>query len=145
MAMPTYEDGGLLIPTAPPSGTYAARLRRSLQEFESQLKETENFTIVAMIGGRPYAVEHIAVRGSELAVIDGPAQDEQRYRLLCHVGSLQLVLQVEPKKPHETRKRIGFIWDEPAPVPGDVESPDQSPERDPAEVPVAVDPTTPGV
>jgi hypothetical protein len=114
---PAYHSGGLLIPVAPTIKSFATRLRESLREFEAQLSDTENFRIVAMMGGRAYAVEHIAVRGSELVVIDGPAEEPNRYRLLCHVSSLQLMLQVEPKQPHEKRRRIGFLWVEPEPDP----------------------------
>jgi hypothetical protein len=65
-----------------------------------------------MIGGRAYSVEHIAIRGSEMAVIDGPSQETARYRILCHVNALQLMLQVEPKSVDEKRRRIGFIWED---------------------------------
>jgi hypothetical protein len=113
MSTPVYESGGLLI--TPPANvkTFAARLRQTLREFEEQLTDTENFRIVALVAGHAYAVEHIAVRGSELVVLDGPAEEPRRYRLLCHVGSIQLMLQVEPKQPHEKRRRIGFLWEEP--------------------------------
>lgn len=40
---PVYEGGGLVIPVPPSTKTFATRLRRSLQEFEKQLKDTENF------------------------------------------------------------------------------------------------------
>lgn len=106
------EAGGLLIPVAPPAHTFAARLRQALGQFEAQLKDTENFRIIAMMGGRAFTVEHITVRGSELVVIDGPAEEARRYRLMCHVSSLQLMLQVEPKEPHERRRRIGYLWDD---------------------------------
>ena len=112
MASVAYEGGGLLIPVTAASRTFAGRLRQSLQEFEKQLKDTENFRIIAMIGGRAYSVEHIAIRGSEMAVIDGPANEAARYRILCHVNALQLVLQVEPKGPDEKRRRIGFLWED---------------------------------
>jgi hypothetical protein len=112
MLTPAYESGGLVIPVAPPFKTFAARLRQSMQEFEHQLKDTENFRIIAFLGAKAYTVEHIAIRGSEMAVIDGPADEVNRYRLLCHVNSLQLMLQVEPKKPNEKRRRIGFLWEE---------------------------------
>lgn len=106
-------DGGLLIPVHPPANTFAARLRQALQQFEAKLKDTENFKIVATIGGRAYGVEHITVRGAELVVIDGPAEEPNRYRIMCHVNALQLMLIVEPKQPHEKRRRIGFLWEEP--------------------------------
>jgi hypothetical protein len=107
-----YEGGGLVIPAALPGRTFAARLRESMQEFEKQLKDTENFRIIAMIGGRAYSVEHIAIRGSEMAIIDGPASEAERYRILCHVNALQLMLQVEAKAPNEKRRRIGFLWED---------------------------------
>ncbi|HEY3380573.1 MAG TPA: hypothetical protein VGK32_02335 [Vicinamibacterales bacterium] len=108
-----FESGALLIPTPQTAKTFAARLRQCLQEFEAQLKDNENFHIVAMMGGRAFSVEHIGVRGSELVVVDGPADEPGRYRLLCHVDALQLMLQVIPKQPHEKRRRIGFLWDDP--------------------------------
>jgi hypothetical protein len=121
MPTPSYESGGLVIPVAPPFKTFAARLRQSMQEFEKQLKDNENFRIIAILGGKAYSVEHIAIRGSEMAVIDGPAEEASRYRIVCHVNSLQLMLQVEPKQPNEKRRRIGFLWeetpDEPEPAP----------------------------
>jgi hypothetical protein len=121
MPTPTYQSGGLVIPAAPTTKTFATRLRQSMQEFEKQLKDTENFRIIAILGGKAYSVEHIAVRGSEMAVIDGPAEEVNRYRLVCHVNSLQLMLQVEPKQPNEKRRRIGFLWpeepDAPEPAP----------------------------
>ena len=107
-----FAGGGLLIPVVPPPGTFAARLRHALQQFVAQLKDTENFRIIAVLGSRTYAVEHITVRGSELVVIDGPAEDVNRYRIMCHVKALQLMLMVEPKQPHEKRRRIGFLWEE---------------------------------
>lgn len=107
------DGGGLLIPVRPPSNTFAARLRQALQQFEAQLKDTENFKILATVGTRTYSVEHITVRGSELVVIDGPADEPNRYRIMCHVGALQLMLMVEPKQPNEKRRRIGFLWEEP--------------------------------
>jgi hypothetical protein len=107
-----YEGGGLVIPAIQPGRTFAARLRESMQEFEQQLKDTENFRIIAMIGGRAYSVEHIAIRGSEMAIIDGPAGEAERYRILCHVNALQLMLQVEAKAPNEKRRRIGFLWED---------------------------------
>jgi len=106
------KGGGLLIPLAPPPNTFAARLRQSLQQFVGQLKDTENFKIIAVVGSRTYSVEHITVRGSELVVIDGPAEEVNRYRIMCHVSGLQLMLMVEPKQPHEKRRRIGFRWEE---------------------------------
>jgi len=111
-----YEEGGLVIPVAPPSRTFAARLRQSMVEFEKQLKDTENVRIVAMIGGRAFTVEHIAIRGSEMAIIDGPATESERYRILCHVSALQLMLQVEATAPSDKRRRIGFIWEDDADV-----------------------------
>lgn len=109
--------GGLDVPASPPANTFAARLRQALQQFESQLKDTEDFRIIATIGNRAYSVEHITVRGAELVVIDGPADEPNRYRIMCHVNALQLMLMVEPKQPHEKRHRIGFLWEEPeAPV-----------------------------
>jgi hypothetical protein len=122
MATLEYEAGGLVIPTAPASRTFAARLRQSLIEFEEQLEETENVRIIAMIGGRAFTVEHIAIRGSEMAVIDGPAAETERYRILCHVNALQLMLQVEAKAPNEKRRRIGFLWED------DAEAPDGPPD-----------------
>jgi hypothetical protein len=130
MASAGYEDGGLLIPVAPPSRTFAGRLRESLREFEKQLKETENFRIIAMIGGRAFSVEHIAIRGSEMAVIDGPANEAERYRIVCHVNALQLMLQVEPKRPDEKRRRIGFLWHDDSDTPAAGE--DGEPDADPA-------------
>jgi hypothetical protein len=112
MLTPSYESGGLVIPVPPTIKTFAARLRQSMQEFEKQLKDTENFRIIAILGAKAYSVEHIAIRGSEMAVIDGPADEVNRYRILCHVNALQLVLQVETKKPNEKRRRIGFLWEE---------------------------------
>jgi hypothetical protein len=112
-----YEGGGFVIPVAPPSRTFAARLRQSLIEFEQQLEETENVRIIATVGGRAFTVEHIAIRGSELAVIDGPAAETARYRILCHVSALQLMLQVEPKAPNEKRRRIGFLWEDDSETP----------------------------
>lgn len=112
MPTPSYDSGGLLIPVPPPFKTFATRLRQTLLEFEQQLKETENFRIVAFLGGKAFSVDHIAIRGSELAVLDGPADETDRYRILCHVGSLQLMLQVVPKSPHERRRKIGFLWEE---------------------------------
>ena len=129
MPTPVYESGGLLIPSSAGPRTFAARLRQSLKEFEAQLKETENFAIIAFVGGRAYAVEHIAVRGSELVVIDGPAEEDRRYRLLCHVGSMQLMLQVQPKPPHEKRRPIGFVWEEAD------ETADETPVEEPAPSP----------
>lgn len=119
MIAPTLSSGGLLIPVNPPANTFAARLRQALQQFEASLKETENFKIIAMVGNRAYSVEHITVRGSELVVIDGPADEANRYRIMCHVGALQLMVMVEPKQPSERRRRIGFQWeaDEDAPAP----------------------------
>jgi hypothetical protein len=118
MPTTTPKGGGLLIPIQPPPNTFAARLRQALQQFESHLKDTENFKIIATIGGRAYGVEHITVRGQELVVIDGPAEERNRYRIMCHVSALQLMLMVEPKKPHEKRRRIGFLWEEPE-IPGE--------------------------
>jgi hypothetical protein len=112
MPTPTYEHGGLVIPVRPATRSFATRLRESMQEFEQQLKDTENFRMIAILGGKAYSVEHIAIRGSEMAVIDGPAEEVSRYRILCHIDSLQLMLQVEPKQPHEKRRRIGFLWEE---------------------------------
>jgi hypothetical protein len=112
MPTPTYEGGGLVIPVPPTTKSFATRLRQSMQEFEKQLKDNENFRMIAILGGKAYSVEHIAIRGSEMAVIDGPAEEVNRYRILCHINSLQLMLQVEPKQPHEKRRRIGFLWDE---------------------------------
>jgi len=126
MPTPVYEGGGLVIPTPPHTKTFATRLRQSMQEFEKQLKDTENFRIIAIMGGKAYAVEHIAVRGTEMAVIDGPAEEATRYRILCHVNSLQLMLQVEPKQPHEKRRRIGFLWEE------EPETPEAAPEAEAA-------------
>jgi|WetSurMetagenome_2_1015567.scaffolds.fasta_scaffold868950_2 hypothetical protein len=111
MPTTTMKGGGLLIPVNAPPNTFAARLRQALQQFEAQLKETENFKIIATVGSRAYGVEHITVRGSELVVIDGPAEDTNRYRIMCHVNALQLMLLVEPKAPHEKRRPIGFIWE----------------------------------
>lgn len=110
---PPLQAGGLLIPVQTPAGTFAGRLRQALQQFEAQLKDTENFKIIATVGNRAYSVEHITVRGAELVVIDGPADEPNRYRIMCHVGALQLMLMVEPKQPHEKRRRIGFLWEEP--------------------------------
>ena len=45
-------------------------------------------------------------------MVDGPADDANRYRILCHVNALQLMLVVEPKQPNEKRRRIGFVWEE---------------------------------
>lgn len=112
MPTPTYEGGGLLISGPAPFKTFATRLRQSMLEFEQQLKDTENLQIIAILGGKAYTVEHIAIRGSELAVIDGPTEEENRYRILCHVGSLQLMLQVVPKQPHDRGRKIGFLWEE---------------------------------
>lgn len=140
MPTPVYSGGGLVIPVPPSTKTFATRLRQSLLEFEKQLKETENFRIIAMLGGRAYSVEHIAVRGSEMVVIDGPAEEVNRYRIICHVSSLQLMLQVEPKQPHEKRGRIGFLWpeepegaEEPGEGPDALEAPMVAPETTPAE------------
>jgi hypothetical protein len=119
-----YEAGGLVIPAAPHSRTFAARLRQSMQEFEQQLKETENFRIIAMIGGKAFTVEHISIRGSEMAIIDGPAAEADRYRILCHVSALQLMLQVEAKAPNEKRRRIGFLWEDDADTAETAASPD---------------------
>lgn len=118
-----YEGGGFVIPAAPPGRTFAARLRESMIEFEKQLKETENVRIVAMIGNRAFTVEHIAIRGSEMAIIDGPAAEPERYRILCHVNALQLMLQVEAKAPNEKRRRIGFLWEDDTDTPDGAESP----------------------
>jgi hypothetical protein len=117
MTTTTLKGGGLLIPVQPPANTFAARLRQGLQQFESRLKDTENFKIIATVAGRSYGVEHITVRGSELVVIDGPAEEPNRYRIMCHVNALQLMLMVEPKQPHEKRRRIGFLWEEPDAAP----------------------------
>ncbi len=130
MPTPSYQSGGLLIAAHSDIKTFAARLRQSLQEFEEQLNDTENFRIVALVGGHAYTVEHIAVRGSELVVIDGPAEEPRRYRLLCHVSSMQLMLQVEPKQPHEKRRRIGFLWEEPEPAPAIDQVPAPEPSAD---------------
>ncbi len=108
---PRQSGGGLLIPLKPPADTFAGRLRQALQQFEASLKDTENLRIVAAVGHRTYSVEHITVRGSELVVIDGPAEEENRYRIMCHVDALQLLLMVEPKQPSEKRRRIGFQWE----------------------------------
>jgi len=109
---PTYQSGGILL--APPHSprTFATRLRQSMKEFEAGLKDTENFKMMAAFGSRLYPVEHINVRGQELVIIEGPAEDPARFQILCHVNDLQLMLQVEPKQPHEKRRRIGFIWEE---------------------------------
>jgi hypothetical protein len=112
MSTPVYEGGGLVIPAPFATKTFATRLRQSMLEFEKQLKDTEDLRIIAMLGEKAYQVEHIAIRGAEMAVIDGPAQEATRYRILCHVSSLQLMLRVEPKQPHEKRRRIGFLWEE---------------------------------
>jgi hypothetical protein len=112
MSTPEYEGGGLVIPAPFAARTFATRLRQSMLEFEKQLKDTEDLRIIAMLGGKAYQVEHIAIRGAEMAVIDGPAEEVTRYRILCHVSSLQLMLRVEPKQPHEKRRRIGFLWEE---------------------------------
>jgi hypothetical protein len=112
MSTPEYEGGGLVIPAPFATRTFATRLRQSMLEFEKQLKDTEDLRIIAMLGGKAYQVEHIAIRGAEMAVIDGPAEEVTRYRILCHVSSLQLMLRVEPKQPHEKRRRIGFLWEE---------------------------------
>jgi hypothetical protein len=117
MATVAYEGGGLVIPVAPSSRTFAARLRESMREFEKQLKDTENVRIIAMIGSKAFSVEHIAIRGSEMAIIDGPADEAQRYRILCHVNALQLMLRVEAKAPNEKRRRIGFLWEDDADTP----------------------------
>lgn len=114
MSTLAYENGGLVIPAQQPTKTFASRLRQSLEEFEAQLADTENFQIIAMIGGRAFTVEHIGIRGSEIAVIDGPADEPGRYRILCHVHALQLMLKVFPKQPNEKRRRIGFLWPEDA-------------------------------
>jgi hypothetical protein len=114
--IPQVQGGGVLIPVQPPANTFAARLRQALQQFEARLKDTENFKIIATVGTRAYSVEHITVRGSELVVIDGPAEEKNRYRIMCHVNALQLMLMVEPKEPHEKRRRIGFLWEEPEAV-----------------------------
>ena len=112
----------------PSTKTFAARLRQSMLEFETGLKENENFRIIAVLGGKAYTVEHIAVRGSEMAVIDGPADEVNRYRILSHVNSLQLMLQVEPKQPHEKRRRIGFLWEEEPESPEQTAAAEQAPE-----------------
>ena len=112
MSTPVYEAGGLVITAPSATRTFATRLRQSMLEFEKQLKDTEDLRMIAMLGDKAYQVEHIAIRGAEMAVIDGPAQEATRYRILCHVSSLQLMLRVEPKQPHEKRWRIGFLWEE---------------------------------
>ena len=109
-----YKSGGLVIPVAPPSRTFAARLRQSMVEFEKQLKENESLRIIAMVGGRAFTVEHIAIRGSEMAIIDGPADEPERYRILCHVSAVQLMLQVAAGAPNEKPRRIGFLWEDDA-------------------------------
>lgn len=109
---PDVSAGTVLVPVPQPANTFAARLRQALQQFEAQLKDTEDFKIIATVGNRAYSVEHITVRGSELVVIDGPAAEANRYRIMCHVCALQLMLMVEPKQPHEKRRRIGFLWEE---------------------------------
>jgi hypothetical protein len=130
MSTPVYEGGGLVIPAPPATKTFATRLRQSMLEFEKQLKDTEDLRMIATLGGKGYQVEHIAIRGAEMAVIDGPAQEARRYRILCHVNSLQLMLQVEPKQPHEKRRRIGFLWQEEPETPeaSDLETKASSPE-----------------
>jgi hypothetical protein len=127
-----YEGGGLVIPIAPPSRTFAARLRTSMLEFEQQLKDTENVRIVAIVGGRAFTVEHIAIRGSEMAIIDGPSAEAGRYRILCHVNALQLMLQVEAKAPHEKRRRIGFLWEDDADAAPPAPEPAAAPRGEPA-------------
>ena len=72
---PVYEGGGLVIPAPPATKTFATRLRQSMLEFEDQLKDTEDLRMIATLGGKAYQVEHIAIRGAEMAVIDGPAQE----------------------------------------------------------------------
>jgi hypothetical protein len=135
MPTPAYESGGLVIPVPPPFKTFATRLRQSMQEFEKQLKDNENFRMIAILGGKAYSVEHISIRGSEMAVLDGPAEEARRYRILCHVNSLQLMLQVEPRQPHEKRRRIGFLWEE------EPENPEGAPAADEA-VATPAQPTT---
>jgi len=134
---PAVKSGGLLIPLPPPAHTFAGRLRQALHQFDAQLKETENLKIVALFGNRPYAVEHINVRGAELVVVDGPADDASRYRILCHVDALQLMLLVEPKAPNEKRRRIGFVWDETDAAPAQ-EAPGAAPQAEPEPEPATM-------